>query len=75
MEECKERLRQASSVNNTSMLERLALLNDPDHEEVVRPCQDEVPVPTAVGKKRKQMQDGYLFLLLCCFTCCYSMPA
>ncbi|KAF8697649.1 hypothetical protein HU200_035840 [Digitaria exilis] len=63
LEECKERLRQASSVNNTSMLERLALLDDPDHEEVVRPGEDLMPVPTAVRKKRKQMQDGYLLLL------------
>nr|CAB3469455.1 unnamed protein product [Digitaria exilis] len=77
LEECKERLRQASSVNNTSMLERLALLDDPDPDpdhEVVRPCQDLMPVPAAVRKKRKKMQDGYLLLLICCFSC-YSMPA
>jgi len=56
LEELKERLRQASV--NTSMLETLALLNGHDHEEVVRPSQDVMPMPNGIKKKRKQMQDG-----------------
>ena len=70
LEELKERLRQASV--NTSMLETLALLNGHDHEEVVRPSQDVMPMPNGIKKKRKQMQDGYLLLAAsaaACFPC------
>ncbi|RLN11737.1 hypothetical protein C2845_PM09G24720 [Panicum miliaceum] len=49
LEELKERLRQASV--NTSMLEKLALQNDHDPEDVM-------PMPNGINKKRKQMQDG-----------------
>ncbi|PAN22185.1 hypothetical protein PAHAL_4G002500 [Panicum hallii] len=56
LQELKERLRQASV--NTSMLERLSLLNDHDPEGVVRPSQDVMPMPNGINKKRKQMQDG-----------------
>ncbi|CAN6192513.1 unnamed protein product [Urochloa humidicola] len=54
--ESKQRLRQASSVN-TSMFERLALLNDPDPEEVVIPSQDAIPMPNGIHGKRKHTQD------------------
>ncbi|CAL5040640.1 unnamed protein product [Urochloa decumbens] len=62
LEESKERLRQASSIN-TSMLDRLALLNDPDHDpdpdpdDVVIPSQDVIPMPNGIHRKRKHMQD------------------
>ncbi|CAN6192510.1 unnamed protein product [Urochloa humidicola] len=56
LEESKQRLRQASSVN-TSMFERLALLNDPDPEEVVIPSQDAIPMPNGIHGKRKHTQD------------------
>ncbi|XP_004966555.2 uncharacterized protein LOC101761368 [Setaria italica] len=56
LQESKERLRQASWVGNASILERLALLNDPDHpQEVVRPSQDVMPMPSGIHKKRKRM--------------------
>ncbi|CAL4966238.1 unnamed protein product [Urochloa decumbens] len=58
LEESKERLRQASSVN-ASMLDRLALLNDPDSDpdDVVIPSQDVIPTPNGIHRKRKYMQD------------------
>ncbi|CAN6206580.1 unnamed protein product [Urochloa humidicola] len=67
LEQSKERLRQASSVN-TSMLDRLPLLNDPDpddvvipvfrkKDDVVIPSQDVIPMPNGIHRKRKQMQD------------------
>ncbi|CAN6162588.1 unnamed protein product [Urochloa humidicola] len=58
LEESKQRLRQASSVSS-SMFERLALLNDPDHdlEEAVIPSQDVIPMPNAIHRKRKHTQD------------------
>ncbi|RCV23324.1 hypothetical protein SETIT_4G290100v2 [Setaria italica] len=59
LQESKERLRQASWVGNASILERLALLNDPDHpQEVVRPSQDVMPMPSGIHKKRKRMCAG-----------------
>jgi hypothetical protein len=48
-------------------LEGLALLNDPDldPQEVVVSSQDVMPMPNGgIHRKRKQMQDGYLLLLL-----------
>jgi hypothetical protein len=57
VEELKERLRQSSA--NANVLDRLALLSDPE-AEVVRPSQDrQMPVPNGIHKKRKkQVQDG-----------------
>jgi hypothetical protein len=69
LQELKERLRQASV--NTSMLERLSLLNDHDPEGVVRPSQDVMPMPNGINKKRKQMQDGYLLLAAAAAFPCY----
>ncbi|XP_021305828.1 uncharacterized protein LOC8066394 isoform X2 [Sorghum bicolor] len=58
VEELKERLRQSSA--NANVLDRLALLSDPE-AEVVRPSQDrQMPVPNGIHKKRKkQVQDGW----------------
>ncbi|XP_066375478.1 uncharacterized protein [Miscanthus floridulus] len=59
VEELKERLRQSSA--NANVLDRLALLNDPE-AEAVRPSQDhQMPVPSGIHKKRKQrqVQDGW----------------
>ncbi|CAL5050303.1 unnamed protein product [Urochloa decumbens] len=59
LEESKERLRQASSVSTSMLLDRLALLNDPDPDPdgVVIPSQEVIPMPNGIHRKRKHMQD------------------
>lgn len=56
MEDLKERLKQSSSAN-ANVLDRLALLNDPE-AEVVRPSQDHQMPGIHKKRKQRQVQDG-----------------